>query len=116
MESCSIMQAPYISKFLFISVTFLSCRFLRISKRSSLQRLKLCFINDFIDQIGLVWFTILNFIHVYKSVFDVVYFKGVVHNGQLMSLILVRFCEDIGHQRNDHPFFLSISAMFYLYK
>ena len=38
-------QAPYISKFLFISVTHLSRRFLRIIKHSSIHRLQLGFVN-----------------------------------------------------------------------
>ena len=68
-------KAPYISEDFFISVTCLSHRFLRIVKFSSIHRLKLGFVNDFIGPIGLSCFATLNIMHLCKSMRDVVYLK-----------------------------------------
>ena len=68
-------QALYISDILFISVVFLSHRFLRIFKRSYIHSLKLGFANDLISLIGLIYLIKLNVIHLRKSLCDVVYSK-----------------------------------------
>ena len=64
---------PYISEVFFISVTCLSHSFLIIVKCSSIHRLKLGFVNDFIGPIGLICFTNLNAMHLRKSMRDRVY-------------------------------------------
>ena len=64
-------KAPYISKFLFISVTHLPRRFLRIVRRSSIHRLQLGFVTVFIAPIGLSSFTTLNVVHLRRSVREV---------------------------------------------
>ena len=57
----------YISDFLFITVTRLSCSCFRIIKHSSILRLQLGFINCFIAPIGFSCFTTLNVIYLRRS-------------------------------------------------
>ena len=68
-------QAPYISKFLFMSVTRLSRRFLSIVSHSSIHILQVGLVNYFIAAIGLSFVTTLNVIHLCKSVRGLVYLK-----------------------------------------
>ena len=52
-----VPEGPVYIRFFFISVMRLSRRILRIARRSSIYMLQLCFVNFFIEPIGLSCFT-----------------------------------------------------------
>ena len=58
-----------------MTVMHFSCIFLRIFRHYSIQRLQLCFINDFIAIIRFISFTTSNFIYSCIFVLDVVELK-----------------------------------------
>ena len=68
-------EAPEIFDPFFIKVTRLWRRFSRINKHSSINKLQLGFVNDFIAPIILRSFTTLKVIHLRKSMSDVVDLK-----------------------------------------
>ena len=68
-------QAPYISIFLFITLTHLLHIFLKIFKRYFIHKLQLYFVNVFIQPIELSCFTSLNYMHSCMSVSDTVDLK-----------------------------------------
>ena len=65
-------EAPYISEFLFITMTRLSHLYFRVVKRSSIHKLQLGFVNVYIAPIGFSCFTTLNIMYFCRSVCDVV--------------------------------------------
>ena len=66
------------SEFIFITVSRLSCRFLRIVRRSSIHRLKFGFVKIFFTPIGFICFTTLNAIYLRRYVRDVVELKCIL--------------------------------------
>ena len=68
-------QAPYIFELFFMTVMRLSHGFLRIVKRSSVNRLQLGFVNVFIVNTMFRCLTDLNIIYLRRSVHDIVVIK-----------------------------------------
>ena len=75
MEGHFFRQDLYISESLFISVTHLSGRFLRIVKSPSIHMLQLDFVNVFIRSIRLICFTTLKNMRLGRYVYGVVDLK-----------------------------------------
>ena len=68
-------QALYISKLMIMGVTRSSCTFLRVVKKLSIHRLQLGFVNSFIAEIRLIFFTNLNVKKFCKFLCDIVSLK-----------------------------------------